>query len=160
MYAFDKYTWLPSSRTYEPIDLYYDGDPNTPADNVIKLETNGFVHLSGYVYDQTTNAAIDGLHIRAVVSTYDPDGNQNWEDADGDFVTDEYGYFEITGLTQYRGQLVLYTEGYAAGQQYFNEFFDDSFNADGAQMFMIRMGETYQVGSNSPGDGWLLMPMM
>jgi len=77
MYAFDKYTWFPSSGTEEPIDLYYYGDPNT-VNNVIKFETDDFVSLSGYVYDQNTNAVIDGLHIRAVVSTYDPAGNQNW----------------------------------------------------------------------------------
>ncbi|MEI8201162.1 MAG: carboxypeptidase-like regulatory domain-containing protein [Eubacteriales bacterium] len=160
MYAFNKYTWLPLSRTYEPIDLYYDGDPNTPADDVIKLETTGIVNLSGYVYNQNTNAAIDGLHIRAVVSTYDPDGNHNWEEVDGDFVTDASGHFVITGLTQYRGQLVLYTDGNTPGPQYYSEYFDDSNSEEGARMFEIRMGETIVMGSNSPGDGWLLAPAM
>lgn len=145
-HSWDKYTWLPMPRTNENIGDTY-------------LEYNEFPNLSGRVvyYDQITLnlEPVAGLVIRAKVADYDPSGEQNWYDIDGEFATDSNGYFDVTGLTQYRGMVVLYTDGYAEGQhKYLFEFYDDSTNEWGAKQIEIVNGETIFLQTD-----WILQPI-
>jgi len=146
VYAWDKYTWLPMPRTNENIGDTY-------------LEYNDFPNVSGRVvyYDQNSGSfkPVIGLVIRAKVSDYDPTGDRNWYDIDGEFTSDNDGYFEVTGLTQYRGKVVLYTDGYAEEQEkYLFEFYDDSNNEWGANEIEIVNGETVFLETD-----WMLQPV-
>jgi len=84
-YAWDKYSWLPMPKTNENIGDTY-------------LEYNLFPNLRGRVvyYDQNTLnfEPVAGLVIRAKVADYDPSGERNWYDIDGEFTSDSNGYFE------------------------------------------------------------------
>ena len=146
MYAFDRYTWLPMPGTNENIGDTY-------------LEYKEFPNIRGRVvfYDQNTLdlEAVVGLAIRAKVADYDPSGEQKWYDIDGEFITDDNGYFNVTGLTQYRGKVVLYTDGYTSGQErYLFEFYEDSNNEWGANQMEIVNGNTVYLESD-----WILQPL-
>lgn len=159
MYAFDKYAWLPSSGETQPIDLYFDGDPDTPAVDVIKLEPNNFLNLEGYVKDQFSGEPIEGLTIKTMVAEYSPDGEHAWEDF-SETTSDADGYFKITGLTQYRGRVVIYTFGDTSGpQQYYDEYCNDAGNEWGAEQFEIRMGETIELSDYFENGVWWINPI-
>jgi len=61
----------------------------------------------------------------------------------------------VTGLTQYRGKVVLYTAGYVADQQkYLFEFYEDSNSEWGANEIEIVNGETVYLETD-----WMLQPV-
>lgn len=145
-YALDKYTWLPMPGTQENIGDTY-------------LEYKEFPNVRGRVvyYDQNTSnfEPVAGLKFRAKVADYDPTVERNWYDIDGEFISDSNGYFEVTGLTQYRGKVVLYTDGYTTGQdRYQMEFYEDSGNETRANEIEIVNGNTVYLEMD-----WRLQPL-
>ena len=146
IFAYDRYTWLPMPGTNGNIGDTY-------------LEYNAFPNVRGRVvyYDQNTSnfEPVAGLKFRAKVADYDPTVERNWYDIDGEFISDSNGYFEVTGLTQYRGKVVLYTDGYTTGQdRYQMEFYEDSGNETRANEIEIVNGNTVYLEMD-----WRLQPL-
>ncbi len=155
MYCFDKYTWLPNPGTVEMIDLNFDWDPETPSDNVIKLEPIDFANVQGTIIDAVSGSPVEGLQVRTMVAAYDPAGDQTWEEGpEAVAPTDTYGRFTIEGLCNYRGRVVLYTDGNATNQQYYNEYYFRADSELSAEQMEIHMGEKIE------GIVWPLIPQL
>jgi len=144
MKGIDPYTWFPASGDQTAIN--------------VKLEYNGFINLRGRVVNGNTHEGISGLTVTPGVPDYDQSGNPNWWlDESRAATTDGNGYFTISGLDE--GNVILFTDGQAYGQEYYSQYYDNEEVDMGARTISIVMGETKDMTTDSNYGEWELQPI-
>ena len=139
-----QYTWEPKAGT-------------TASAGGILLEYKNFPNIEGQIvyYDEI---ALDFLPAAGVTVTAqfadNPYEIHDWGSEYLQAVSDEYGYFTITGFNQPYGMFILRVNGMDGDQLiYFDEYYDNAQDEWGAYPFEIVQGTQTDVGQ------WILEPM-